>query len=254
MRDDGLRTLARNASTALSRRARKGWASSSSAPAQRRTWPASWRTQPVIGVPIADGMGGRLPVAIVGAGAAAHLAGVVAAHATQPVIGVPIDSSPLKGWDALLATVQMPPACRSRRFRSAPQGPPNAAVLAASWRSVNCTPPVASSSMRNPCSCTAGGAGGTGEGCRALLPLACAQASKRRFWQPGNRHGSRAGAAQRRRYGPCPAADVQDLVAGPCCISTFAASKPPRRPPGSARSDCKRRTGAAAGFVPDTMT
>ena len=48
-------------------------------------------------------------VFIIGAGAAAHLAGVVAAHSTLPVIGVPIDSSPLQGWDALLATVQMPP-------------------------------------------------------------------------------------------------------------------------------------------------
>jgi phosphoribosylaminoimidazole carboxylase PurE protein len=46
---------------------------------------------------------------VVGAGAAAHLAGVVAAHTTKPVIGVPIDSSALKGLDALLSTVQMPP-------------------------------------------------------------------------------------------------------------------------------------------------
>jgi hypothetical protein len=48
-------------------------------------------------------------VFIVGAGAAAHLAGVVAAHVTKPVIGVPIDSSALNGLDALLSTVQMPP-------------------------------------------------------------------------------------------------------------------------------------------------
>lgn len=45
---------------------------------------------------------------IVGAGAAAHLAGVVAAETTLPVIAVPIDSTALKGLDALLATVQMP--------------------------------------------------------------------------------------------------------------------------------------------------
>jgi len=44
-------------------------------------------------------------VFIVGAGAAAHLGGVVAAHTTSPVIGVPIDSSALKGLDALLSTV-----------------------------------------------------------------------------------------------------------------------------------------------------
>src|SRR5215203_4235018 len=48
-------------------------------------------------------------VFIVGAGAAAHLGGVVAAHTSAPVIGVPIDSSALKGMDALLSTVQMPP-------------------------------------------------------------------------------------------------------------------------------------------------
>ncbi|MDP6560899.1 MAG: 5-(carboxyamino)imidazole ribonucleotide mutase, partial [Candidatus Binatia bacterium] len=40
-----------------------------------------------------------LKVLIVGAGGAAHLAGVIASETTLPVIGVPIDSSPLKGWD-----------------------------------------------------------------------------------------------------------------------------------------------------------
>lgn len=45
---------------------------------------------------------------IVGAGAAAHLAGVVASKTTLPVIAVPIDSTSMKGLDALLATVQMP--------------------------------------------------------------------------------------------------------------------------------------------------
>ena len=50
-----------------------------------------------------------LKVIIAGAGSAAHLAGAVAAATTLPVIGVPIDSSPLKGFDSLLATVQMPP-------------------------------------------------------------------------------------------------------------------------------------------------
>lgn len=50
-----------------------------------------------------------LRVIIAGAGAAAHLPGVLAAYTTLPVIGVPIDSSPLKGVDALYAIVQMPP-------------------------------------------------------------------------------------------------------------------------------------------------
>jgi 5-(carboxyamino)imidazole ribonucleotide mutase len=49
-----------------------------------------------------------IEVIIAGAGGAAHLAGVTAAHTLLPVLGVPIDSSALKGLDALLATVQMP--------------------------------------------------------------------------------------------------------------------------------------------------
>ena len=47
-------------------------------------------------------------VFICGAGAAAHLAGVVAAHTTRPVLGVPLASSDLDGLDSLLATAQMP--------------------------------------------------------------------------------------------------------------------------------------------------
>lgn len=43
-----------------------------------------------------------------GAGAAAHLAGVVSAKTTLPVVGVPIDATSLGGLDALLSTVQMP--------------------------------------------------------------------------------------------------------------------------------------------------
>src|SRR5678815_3428890 len=50
-----------------------------------------------------------LKLIIAGAGSSAHLAGVTAAETILPVIGVPIDSSPLSGLDALLATVQMPP-------------------------------------------------------------------------------------------------------------------------------------------------
>jgi 5-(carboxyamino)imidazole ribonucleotide mutase len=49
-----------------------------------------------------------IAVFIVGAGAAAHLAGVVAAQTTLPVIGVPLNATSLNGLDALLATVQMP--------------------------------------------------------------------------------------------------------------------------------------------------
>jgi len=70
-------------------------------------------------------------VFIVGAGAAAHLAGMVAAHTTRPVIGVPIDSSALKGLDALLATVQMPPGVPVATMAIGKSGATNAAVLAA---------------------------------------------------------------------------------------------------------------------------
>lgn len=70
-------------------------------------------------------------VFIVGAGAAAHLAGMVAAHTTRPVIGVPIDSSALKGLDALLSTVQMPPGVPVATVSVGKPGAVNAAVLAA---------------------------------------------------------------------------------------------------------------------------
>ena len=45
---------------------------------------------------------------IVAAGAAAHLAGVVASYTIKPVIGIPVNATPLNGMDALLSTVQMP--------------------------------------------------------------------------------------------------------------------------------------------------
>lgn len=74
---------------------------------------------------------GTVRVFIVGAGAAAHLAGVVAAHTTRPVIGVPIDSSALKGLDALLSTVQMPPGVPVATVAIGKPGATNAGVLAA---------------------------------------------------------------------------------------------------------------------------
>ncbi len=72
-----------------------------------------------------------LQVIIAGAGWAAHLAGFVAAYTTLPVIGVPIDSSPLKGMDALLSTVQMPPGIPVATVSLGKGGAKNAAVLAA---------------------------------------------------------------------------------------------------------------------------
>ena len=79
---------------------------------------------------VAEAPGRGVRLFIVGAGAAAHLAGVVAAHTTLPVIGVPIDSSALKGMDALLSTVQMPPGVPVATVSIGKPGATNAGVLA----------------------------------------------------------------------------------------------------------------------------
>ena len=70
-------------------------------------------------------------VIIAGAGAAAHLAGVIAAHTILPVIGVPVDSSPLKGIDALYSTVQMPPGIPVATMAVGSGGAKNAAIFSA---------------------------------------------------------------------------------------------------------------------------
>jgi phosphoribosylaminoimidazole carboxylase PurE protein len=70
-------------------------------------------------------------VLIAGAGVAAHLAGVVAAHTILPVIGVPLESGSLRGIDALLATVQMPPGVPVATVAIGKGGAENAAILAA---------------------------------------------------------------------------------------------------------------------------
>jgi phosphoribosylaminoimidazole carboxylase PurE protein len=72
-----------------------------------------------------------LQVFVVGAGAAAHLAGVVAAHTTLPVIGVPLDATGLRGLDALLATVQMPAGVPVATVAIGKAGAENAGLLAA---------------------------------------------------------------------------------------------------------------------------
>ena len=71
-----------------------------------------------------------LQVVIAGAGAAAHLAGVVAAHTTLPVIGVPLEAGSLHGLDALLATVQMPAGVPVATVAVGKSGADNAAILA----------------------------------------------------------------------------------------------------------------------------
>jgi len=72
-----------------------------------------------------------IEVIIAGAGMAAHLAGVIAAHTIIPVIGVPIDSSPLHGIDSLLSTVQMPPGVPVATMAIGKAGATNAAILSA---------------------------------------------------------------------------------------------------------------------------
>ena len=71
-----------------------------------------------------------IKIIIVGAGAAAHLAGVIAAHTPLPVIGVPIDATALRGMDALLATVQMPGGIPVAAMAIGKAGAKNAALLA----------------------------------------------------------------------------------------------------------------------------
>jgi len=79
----------------------------------------------------ADARNRGMRVIIAGAGHAAHLAGVLAAHTTLPVIGVPIDSSSLQGLDALLSTVQMPPGIPVATMALGKPGARNAGILAA---------------------------------------------------------------------------------------------------------------------------
>ncbi len=80
---------------------------------------------------LADAEERGLEVIIAGAGGAAHLAGVTAAHTLLPVLGVPIDSSPLQGLDALLATVQMPGGIPVATFAVGVAGAKNAGLFAA---------------------------------------------------------------------------------------------------------------------------
>jgi len=72
-----------------------------------------------------------LKVVIAAAGAAAHLAGVIAANTTLPVIGVPMGTSSLNGLDALLATVQMPAGIPVATMAIDKAGAVNAAIFAA---------------------------------------------------------------------------------------------------------------------------
>ena len=72
-----------------------------------------------------------IEVVICGAGGAAHLAGVTAAHTLLPVLGVPIQGSPLSGLDSLLSTVQMPGGIPVATFGIGRSGAKNAGLFAA---------------------------------------------------------------------------------------------------------------------------
>jgi len=73
-----------------------------------------------------------LRVIIAGAGAAAHLAGIIAAYTWLPVLGVPIQSQALQGLDSLLSTAQMPAGVPVGTLAIGTSGAKNAALLAAS--------------------------------------------------------------------------------------------------------------------------
>ncbi len=81
--------------------------------------------------------GRGLKVIVVGAGGAAHLAGVIAAETTLPVIGVPIASSPLGGTDALFSTVQMPGGVPVATMAVGKAGAVNAAIFAVQIRATS---------------------------------------------------------------------------------------------------------------------
>lgn len=80
---------------------------------------------------VSEARGRGIRVLIAGAGAAAHLAGVVAAETTLPVIAVPIDATSLQGLDALLAMVQMPAGIPVATMAIGPAGARNAGIFAA---------------------------------------------------------------------------------------------------------------------------
>jgi len=93
---------------------------------------ASAHRNPARVIQIASNAGKNgIKVIIAGAGHAAHLAGVIAAHTILPVIGVPIDSSCLQGIDSLFSTLQMPPGIPVATMAVGKSGAKNAGILAA---------------------------------------------------------------------------------------------------------------------------
>ena len=79
---------------------------------------------------VTSAAGRGLEVLVAGAGGAAHLAGVAAAHTILPVLGVPMESASLKGLDSLLSTAQMPGGIPVATFAIGKPGAVNAALFA----------------------------------------------------------------------------------------------------------------------------
>jgi 5-(carboxyamino)imidazole ribonucleotide mutase len=90
------------------------------------------RTPELMAEAASNAEGRGIEVIIAGAGGAAHLPGMTAAHTTLPVLGVPVESRVLKGVDSLLSIVQMPAGVPVATFAIGTAGAKNAALFAVS--------------------------------------------------------------------------------------------------------------------------
>ena len=88
------------------------------------------RTPDLMALYAKEAEGRGLEVIIAGAGGAAHLPGMIAAHTTVPVLGVPVESRALKGMDSLLSIAQMPAGIPVGTLAIGKAGATNAALLA----------------------------------------------------------------------------------------------------------------------------
>jgi 5-(carboxyamino)imidazole ribonucleotide mutase len=84
-----------------------------------------------------DAAGRGIQVVIAGAGGAAHLPGMIAAHTPLPVLGVPVESKILRGVDSLLSIVQMPAGIPVGTLAIGEPGAKNAGLLAVSILALN---------------------------------------------------------------------------------------------------------------------
>ncbi len=98
-------------------------------PHERRVVSAH-RTPDLMALYAKDAEDRGLEVVVAGAGGAAHLPGMIAAHTTVPVLGVPVESRALKGMDSLLSIAQMPAGIPVGTLAIGKAGATNAALLA----------------------------------------------------------------------------------------------------------------------------